>query len=91
MIEDYKFSGLMLQSIVNHRTPLYVNFLADGTVIIFNLNKLSAMPKMRITDIKSEGYDKMQYQERRYLLSIDDAVIYKDNILIKPMGCKTFS
>lgn len=91
MIEDYKFCGLMLQSIINHRTPLYVNFLADGTVIIFNLNKLSRMPKMRITDIKSEGYDKMQYQERRYLLSIDDAVIYKDNILIKPMGCKTFS
>ena len=93
MIEDYKFSGLMLEYIINHREPLYVNFLADGTVVIFNLNKLSTMPKMRITDIKSEGYDKMQCQERRYLLDIKDAVIYKDNLLFKPMGvqCKTHS
>lgn len=90
MIEDYKFSGLMLEYIINHREPLYVNFLADGTVVIFNLNKLSTMPKMRITDIKSEGYDKMQCQERRYLLDIKDAVIYKDNNLIKTIGeCKT--
>lgn len=90
MIEDYKFSGLMLESIINHREPLYINFLADGTVVIFNLNRLSTMPKMRITDIRSEGYDKMQCQERRYLLDIKDAVIYKDNNLIKTIGeCKT--
>lgn len=90
MIEDYKFSGLMLEYIINHREPLYVNFLADGTVVIFNLIKLSEMPKMRIQNIKSEGYDKMQCQERRYLLDIKDAVIYKDNNLIKTMGeCKT--
>lgn len=90
MIEDYKFSGLMLEYIINHREPLYINFLADGTVVIFNLNKLSTMPRMRIQDIKSEGYDKMQCQERRYLLDIKDAVIYKDNNLIKTIGeCKT--
>ena len=90
MIEDYKLAGMMLESIINHREPLYVNFLADGTVVIFNLNKLSTMPKMRIQDIKSGGYDVVQCQERRYLLDIKDAVIYKDNNLIKTIGeCKT--
>lgn len=83
MIEDYKFASLMLEHIIYNRTPLYVNFLADGTVVIFNLLKLSTMPRMRITDIKSEGYDKMQCQERRYLLDLNDAAIYKDNMLIK--------
>lgn len=86
MIEDYKLAGMMLESIINHREPLYVNFLQDNTVVIFNLNKLSTMPRMRVTDIKSEGYDKMQCQERRYLLDIKDAVIYRDNNLIKTIG-----
>lgn len=92
MIEDYKLAAMMLEYTINKREPLYVNFLADGTVVIFNLIKLSTMPKMRITDIKSEGYDKMQCQERRYLLPIDEAVIYKDNVLIKRgVSCKTHS
>lgn len=92
MIEDYKLASMMLEYAINKREPLYVNFLADGTVVIFNLIKLSTMPKMRITDIKSEGYDKMQCQERRYLLDIKDAVIYKDNVLIKRgVSCKTHS
>jgi hypothetical protein len=92
MIEDYKLAGMMLEYTINHREPLYVNFLADGTVVIFNLIKLSTMPKMRIQDIKSEGYNKMQYQERRYLLPIDEAVIYKNNILVKGgVSCKTHS
>lgn len=92
MIEDYKLAGMMLEYTINHREPLYVNFLADGTVVIFNLLKLSTMPKMRIQDIKSNGYDKMQCQERRYLLPIDEAVIYKNNILVKGgVSCKTHS
>lgn len=86
MIEDYKLAGMMLEYTINHREPLYINFLADGCVVIYNLAKLKTMPKQRITNIKSEGYDKMQCQERRYLLDIKDAVIYKDNNLIKTIG-----
>ena len=91
MIEDYKLAELMLEYTIFNKEPLYVNFLADGHVLIFNLAKLSEKPRMRIQNIKSEGYDKMQCQERRYMLPIKDAVIFKDNNLIKPMGkeCKT--
>lgn len=90
-IEDYKLAEMMLEYTVNHREPLYINFLADGHIVIFNLAKLKEKPRQRIANIKSEGYDKMQCQERRYLLPIKDAVIYKDNNLLKPMGtqCQT--
>lgn len=93
MIEDYKLASMMLEYAINKREPLYVNFLADGTVVIFNLLKLSTMPKMRIQDIKSDGYQKLQCQERRYLLPLDEAVIYKNNILVRKGGvsCKTHS
>lgn len=85
MIEDYKYLELMMEKQFNGREPLYINFLHDA-VVIFNLTKLKEKPKMRIMNIKSEGYDKVQYQERRYMLDLSDAVIYKDNKLIKTIG-----
>ena len=90
-IEDYKLAALMLEYILNGKEPLYICFLQGGVVLIYNLLKLTRMPILRIQNIKSEGYDKMQCSERRYLLSFDDAVIFKDNKMIKPMGekCQT--
>lgn len=75
-IEDYKLAALMLEYIINKREPLYINILADNTVVIFNLLKLQHKPKMTIKNIKSQGYEHMQMQERRFELNLDDAVIY---------------
>ena len=75
MIEDYKYLELMLEYQFYGREPLYINFFHDA-VAIFNLNKLKHKPKVRIMNIKSEGYDKNQIQERRYMLDLTDAVIY---------------
>lgn len=85
MIEDYKYCELLQEYQFNNREPLYINFLHDA-VVIFNLSKLKDKPKLRIMNIKSEGYGAMQQQERRYMLDLSDAVIYKDNKLIKKMG-----
>lgn len=75
-IEDYKLAALMLEYIIFKREPLYVNILHDA-IVIFNLNKLKLKPRMTIKNIKSKGYEHMQMQERRYELSLQDAVIYK--------------
>ena len=75
MIEDYKYLELMLEYQFYGKEPLYINFCNDA-VVIFNLNKLKHKPKLRVMNIKSEGYDTMQCQERRYMLDINDAVIY---------------
>ncbi len=75
MIEDYKYLELMLEYQFTGREPLYINFLND-CVVIFNLNKLKNKPKQRCMNIESKGYDKIQNMERRYMLDINDAVIY---------------
>lgn len=75
-IESHKYLELLLEAKYNNREPLYVNFLHDA-VVIFNLNKLKHRPNFKIYNIKSEGYEVNQLQERRYQLSFDDAVIYK--------------
>lgn len=85
MIEDYKYLELMMEKQFNGREPLYINFLHDA-VVIYNLDKLSTKPKLRIMNIKSEGYEVIQHQERRYMLDLSDACIYKDNKLIKTIG-----
>lgn len=74
-IEDYKLAQLYLQWVLYKREPLYINILHDA-VVIFNLNKLKHKPKLVVKDIKSKGYETVQKQERRFELSLEDAVIY---------------
>lgn len=77
MIEDYKLAELMLEKEFNERDGLYINFLADGSVVIFNISKLKTRPHFTIHNIRSQGYEVNQIQERRYHLVLKDAVIYK--------------
>jgi hypothetical protein len=76
----------MLLDNINGLEPLYINFLDDGTVIIFNLNKLKKRPvKSGTMNIKSKGYKKFEVAKRQFLY-ISDAAIYKDGKLIKKAG-----
>lgn len=77
MIESYKYLELMLEAKYNNLEPLYVCFLYDA-VVIFNLNKLKDKPKFRIhNSIQSKGYEVNQLQERRYMIPIEEGVVYK--------------
>lgn len=74
-IETHKHSSLMLHWIVDGLTPLYINFLMDGTVVIFNLLKLTHYKEYDNLKVKSLGYGKMEMNSRRYDLYLDDATI----------------
>lgn len=90
-IEDYKLAALYLEYILHGKEPLYICIL-DDAILIFNLLHLKHEPKLRILDIESKGYDKVQQQERRYLLDIRDAVIYNlNNTGDEECKTKTFS
>lgn len=77
MIEPYKYLELKLEKEFNGMDGLYINFLADGTVVIFNISRLKTRPHFTIHNIRSQGYEVNQIQERRYHLDLKDAVIYK--------------
>lgn len=87
-IEDYKLASMMLDYQIFGVEPLYINFLDNNVVVIFNLSKLKVYPTLYIKNINSNGKDRTQLQERRYGLSMTDAVIYKDYKLKKGL-CKT--
>lgn len=85
MIESHKVADLLLDAI-DGLEPLYINFLMDGTTLIFNLSKLTKRPqKSDRQNIKSRGYDKFEMAKRQYLYIVD-AAIYKDGKLIKKAG-----
>lgn len=77
MIEASKYLELMLEKEYNQRDGLYINFLDDGSVVVFNICKLKTRPHFTIQNIRSKGYEVNQLQERRYHLDLKDAVIYK--------------
>lgn len=86
MIESHKMASQLLYASFYGYTPIYVNFLLDGTVIIFNLHNLKIFPERR-DNVKtySKGYQRKE-EEMKYYLDISDACIYKNNKLIKKAG-----
>lgn len=87
-IESHKVADLLLDKI-NGLTPLYINFLSDGHIIIYNLDNLRYRPKKSGNlNIKSKGYGKFEMAKRQGLY-IEDAAIYDSNYnLIKKAGEK---
>lgn len=85
-IESHKVADMLLDGI-NGLEPLYINFLVDGHIIIFNLNKLTKRPKKTGTmNIKSKGYGKFEIAKRQGLYLKDAAIYDKNYKLIKRSG-----
>lgn len=75
-IEQHKISSMMLDYVTLHQEPIYINFLKDGVVVVFNLSKLKRRPFSESKTIKSRGYNKMEIGQREGLY-LTDATIYK--------------
>ena len=87
-IESHKAADMLLDCI-NGLEPLYINFLADGKVIVHNLSKLSMRPKKSGNlNIKSKGYGKFEVAKRQGLYIADAAIFDENGKLIKKAGEK---
>lgn len=79
MIDDFRYDGVV---------PLYINFLADGSVIVWNLATLKKKPEWKyVTHIWDEG--KKEYKDEwRILLELEEAFIYdcNNNLIKKPFN-----
>ena len=85
-IESHKAADMLFDTI-NGLEPLYINFLSDGNVLIFNLQRLTERPKKTGTmNIKSKGYGKFEIAKRQGLYLKDAAIYDKDYNLIKKSG-----
>jgi len=85
-IEDHKIADMLLDTI-NGLEPLYINFLANGWTIIFNLSKLSTRPKKYINmKINSKGYKALEFGNRQGLYIKDAAIFDSNHNLIKKAG-----
>ena len=85
IIETHKMLDLLLDNMTEGYEPVYINFLQDNVVIIYNLSKLTKRPKAMKKFIKSKGYQGFEIASRQGLYLVD-AAIYKDNKLIKKVG-----
>lgn len=74
-IESEKVGPLLWEHYFTGAIPLYINFLLDGTVLIWNLLNFSTRPEHTVKIIKNKGYGEM-YKGYRDLLPLDAAIIY---------------
>lgn len=75
ILESDKAAPLLFDYLINGRLPLYINFLQDGTVLIWNLSNLKKRPIHEPVVINNKGYDKM-YKGYREYLPVSEAIIY---------------
>lgn len=85
-VESHKVADMLLDYI-DGLEGLYINFMADGKTVIFNLNKLTKRPmKSRMMNIRSKGYGKFEMAKRQGLYLVDAAIFNKDGKIIKKAG-----
>lgn len=75
-IENHKVADMLLDYTIDHKIPLYINFLNDDYVVVFNLAKLRHRPRKVNKRIWSELYQAFEMAKREEL-RLEDAWIYQ--------------
>lgn len=75
-IETHKIGDMLLDYVCDGKIPLYVNFLNDGYVVIYNLKNLKSRPNGVVKRIYSNLY-KSYENARRIELPLTEAYIYR--------------
>lgn len=75
-IETHKAYDLLNDYVMENKIPLYVNFLQDGHVVVFNLTKLKYKPHKKRVRTWSKLYQDYE-NEYKLLLDLKNAFIYK--------------
>ncbi len=75
-IESHKIADLLLDYTIENKIPLYINFLNDGYVVLYNISTLKHRPTKVAKKIWSELYQGFELAKRQEL-QLSDAWIYK--------------
>ena len=77
-IESHKIADLLLDYTIDDKIPLYINFLNDGYVVLYNISTLKHRPTKVAKKIWSELYQGFELAKRQEL-QLSDAWIYRKN------------
>ena len=75
-IESHKIADLLLDYQCDDKIPLYINFLNDGYVVLYNITRLKHRPTKVAKRIWSELYQGFELAKRQEL-KLEDAWIYQ--------------
>lgn len=75
-IEAHKAGDMYLDYMIYRKEPIYINFLNDGYVVVYNLSRLKTRPKRVQKRIYSKLYQNWENQVREEL-PLDESFIYK--------------
>ena len=75
-IESHKIADMLLDYVVDKKIPLYINFLNDGYVVLYNLSTLKHRPTTVTKKIYSKLYQGFELAKRQEL-QLEDAWIYR--------------
>lgn len=76
-IESHKIADMLLDYVCDGKIPLYINFMNDGYIYVYNISKLKHRPQKQCKRIYSKLYQGFELGKRQ-ALSLDDAYIYKN-------------
>lgn len=75
-IETHKAGDMLLDYVCEGKMPLYINYLNDDVVVVYNLTRLNKRPKKSHLRVYSKLYQGTEIADREEL-SLTDAYIYQ--------------
>lgn len=78
-IEGHKAADMLLDYVCDSLIPLYVNFLNNGVVIVYNLSRLKHRPRKTSRKIWSRLYQGFELAKRQELQILDAWIYKKEN------------
>ena len=76
IVEAEKISDMLFDSNIEHTIPLYINFLNDNHIVVFNFKRFKKRPQRKKIRIKNQG-EGVNEKVTRYYLPLEEGIIYK--------------
>ncbi len=76
IVEAEKISDMLFDSNIEGTIPLYINFLNDNHIVVFNFKRFKKRPQRKKIRIKNQG-EGVNEKVTRYYLPLDEDIIYK--------------
>lgn len=78
-IENHKIGDMLLDYVICKEIPLYINFMKNDYVVLYNLSRLKSRPRRTVKKIYSKLYQGFELAKREELSLTDAWIYHKEN------------